>query len=84
MSSCLHVFSSHPFFRLRAHWSRPERAQLHLLQTQALGGPGLYNEVGFHCLSLSTWFPFITTTYTFVPSRPFVTSCDMDRGQPHG
>ena len=23
MSSCLHVWSSHPFLRLRAHWSRP-------------------------------------------------------------
>ena len=31
MSSCLHVWSSHPFLRLRAHWSRPEcvRALLH-------------------------------------------------------
>ena len=35
---------------------------------------GLYNEAGFHWLSLCTWFPFVATTHAFVPSGPFFMS----------
>ena len=36
--------------------------------------PRFDNEVAFHCLSLCTWFLFITTTYTFVLSCPLFSS----------
>ena len=62
------------FFLLRAHGSALSMYVHNLALTQVSGRPGLYNEVGFHRLSLSTWFLFIATTYTFVPSCPLFMS----------
>ena len=56
------------FLLLRTHGSALSLYVQHLPLTQASGRPGLCNEVGFHRLSLCTWFLFIATTYTFVPS----------------
>ena len=71
-----HVWSSHPFRRLRAHWSRPIvcTCTSTYLQTQVSGRPGLYNEVGFIGCPCALGSPFISTTHTSVPSRPPVMS----------
>ena len=76
MSSCLHVWSSHPFLRL------PRTLVPALvctctstyILTQVSGRPGLYNEVGFIGCPCALGSPFISTTRTFVPSRPPVMS----------
>ena len=44
------------------------------ISTQVLGRPGLYNEVGFIGCPCALGSPFISTTRTFVPSRPLVMS----------
>ena len=44
------------------------------MTTQVLGGPGLYDEVGVIVCPCALGSPFVTTTYTFAPSRPLVMS----------
>ena len=56
------------FLLLRTHGSALSMCTHSLLSPQVSGRPGLYNEVGCHRLSLCTWFLFIATTHTFVPS----------------
>ena len=58
MSSCLHVWSS-------SFSSSCVRAFTYLVS----GRPGLYNEVGF-IGPCALGYPLISTTRTFVPSRP--------------
>ena len=67
LSSCS-VISSLSFFC--AHTAQPLVCTCTTYFNLGFRSPGLYNEVGFHRLSLCAWFPFIATTYTFVASCP--------------
>ena len=58
------------FLLLRAHRPALSLYMHNLLSNQVSGRPGFYNEVGCHRLFLRTWFLFIATTHTLVPSCP--------------
>ena len=58
------------FLLLRAHRLALSLYMRNLLSSQVSGRPGFCNEVGCHRLFLRTWFIFIATTHTLVPSCP--------------
>ena len=75
MSSCLHVFHLILSF-VCAHIGPGLSVYVrnYMYITQALGGPSVYNEVGFIVCPCALGSPFIKATCTFVPSRPLVMS----------
>ena len=73
LSSCLVISSFSSFARTLVPALVCTCTSTYIL-TQVLGRPGLYNEVGFIGCPCALGSPFISTTRTFVPSRPLVMS----------
>ena len=73
LSSCLVISSFSSFARTLVLALVCTCTPTYIL-TQVSGRPGLYNEVGFIVCPCALGSPFISTTRTFVPSRPPVMS----------
>ena len=73
LSSCLVISSFSSFARTLVPALVCTCTSTYIL-TQVSGRPGLYNEVGFIGCPCALGSPFISTTRTFVPSRPPVMS----------
>ena len=73
LSSCLVISSFSSFVRTLVPALVCTCTSTYIL-TQVFRHPGLYNEVGFIGCPCALGSPFISTTRTFVPSRPLVMS----------